>query len=402
MKYRYTASNSSGKIVDGNTEAKTAAEVLGFLAGQGLKPISIKSMGNVEVLGFKKMFGAAITTQDKVFLTKYLALMLKVGTDLYKAIDILIADFDKQAMKLLLIEIKDSLAKGQPLYSTFARYPRYFSSVFVNMIKAGEASGNLDKVLEDMSASLEKQENLRKKIKSVLVYPAVLLSLTLLIMLGLVSFALPKIAEIFTSSSLKPPLFSRVVFAIGLFLGDNLYIILPGIIGLSLGAFFFFRRTAIGRRYFDRILNKTVAINQVIFRIAIQRFASTLASLLKAGMPIIDALEITASAVGFPELEAAILRVKVSVTKGLTIGESFQKETFFPKVVVNLISVSEKAGHIDDILVTLGDFYEFEIESSIKTLLSLVEPILLVFIGGIVGMIALAIIVPIYQLVGTV
>jgi type II secretory pathway component PulF len=119
-------------------------------------------------------------------------------------------------------------------------------------------------------------------------------------------------------------------------------------------------------------------------------------------MGIISSLEITASAVGFPELEAAILRVKVNVTKGLTLGEAFQRETFFPKVVVNIISVSEKAGHIDDILMTLSDFYESEIDASIKTMLSLVEPILLLFMGGLVAMIALSIIVPIYQLIGTV
>jgi len=403
MKFHYTASQPNGRMVDGSMEAEAASEVLARLASQGLKPISIKSLGNVESKGLRSIFAQEITMEDKVFITKYLALMLKVGTDLFRAIDILVADFDKQSVKLLLIEIKDSLAKGQPLYSTFAQYPKYFSPVFINMIKAGEASGNLDKVFEDLSVSLEKQESLRKKIKGALIYPTILISLALVIMFVLVSFAIPRIAEIFTSTSLKPPLFSRLVFTIGLFAGRNSYWIIPGTISSIIGAWAFFRRTELGRKYLDRILNRTMVINQVIFRIAIQRFASTLASLLRAGMPIINSLEITAEAVGFPELRAALLRIsREGITKGLTIGEAFQREKFFPRVVVNLISVSEKAGHIDQVLDTLAEFYEVEIEASIKTLLALIEPILLVFIGLIVGVIALSIIVPIYQLVGQV
>lgn len=401
MKYKYTAFQSNGKIIEGTVDASNESEVLLHLNRQGLKPISIRSMRGIENLGLKKLITKAINLEDKVFITKYMALMLRVGTDLFKAIDILISDFDKPGLKALLIEVKDSLSKGQPLYSTFAKYPRYFSPVFVNMIKAGEASGNLERVFEDLSVSLEKEESIRKKIRGALVYPSVLISLALLIMLLLVSFALPKIADVFTLTTVKPPLFSRVVFGVGLFFNHYIYIILPTLIGGGAGLLYFFRRTTVGQRYLERIANKTPVIKTVIFRIAIQRFASTWSSLLKAGMPIIESLEITADTVNLPELKAAIRRVAhEGIAGGLTVGEAFSREPIFPRVVVNLVSVSEKAGHIETILDTLANFYEAEIDNAIKTMLSLIEPVLLIMIGGMVAVIALSIIVPIYQLIG--
>lgn len=403
MQFHYTASDQGGKIIEGDTEANSTREVIGILAGQGLTPIAIKKIGEVEAGKAKKLFTKAITLQDKVFLTKYLSLMMKAGTDLYRAIDILADDFDKQSVKSFLVEIKDSLVKGQPFYTAFARYPKFFSPVFVNMIKAGEASGTLADVLADLSVRLEEEDELRKKIKGALIYPTILISLSFLIMLLLVSFALPRIAETFLSTQTEPPLFSKIVFTVGLFFGKYIYIILPLIGGMIVGGYLFFARSTIGHKYFDRIVNKTPLIKDVILRASLQQFTSTLSALLKAGLPIITSLEITADAVRLPELRAAILRVAhEGVAKGKTLGEAFQNEAFFPRVVVNLISVSEKTGNMEEMLDSLAKFYKSEIESSIKILLSFIEPILLLVIGGIIGVIALAIIVPIYQLIGTV
>jgi type IV pilus assembly protein PilC len=400
MRFHYIASEPEGKVVEGDLEANGPAEVLEWMASQGLRPVSVKAMAGVESRGLGRIFSQPINVADKVFLTKYLALMLKVGTDLFKAIDILIADFDKPAVKSLLIEIKDSLSKGQPFYSTFTKYPKYFSSVFVNLIKAGEASGNLDNVFEDLSVGLEKEQAIRSRVKSVLVYPVVLVFLALTILLLLITFALPRIAEVFTSGGIEPPIFSRVVFAVGIFLGDYALIVFPGLIGLIFGAWYILFKTVGGITIRDRLLSHTPIVGGVLYRIALQRFATTFSSLLRSGMPILDALEITAESVGHAELRAALLRIsREGITKGLTIGEAFRREPVFPRVVVNLIAISEKAGHIESILDTLADFYETEIDGSIKTLISFLEPALLLVIGFVVGIIALSIIVPVYQLV---
>ena len=401
MRFNYTASKPDGKIIEGNYDADSSSEVLAYLASQGLKPITLKVLKEFEKKGRFSIFKQSVNIADKIFLTKYLSLMLKVGTDLFKAIDILITDFDKQAVKALLLEIKLTLEKGQPFYSAFAKYPKIFSPVFINLIKAGEASGNLENIFEQLSDSLQKEQELRHRIKAALTYPILLLTASLAVLFLLISFALPKIAEVFSSSGFEPPTFSRITFSIGIFFGKYLMIIAPLII-LTIGIlWYFFSQTLIGRKIFYRFVIKLPAVGNVFKKLAFQRFASTLSALLLAGMPILSALEITADAVGSEEIKSSLIRIaREGISKGLTIGDSFKREPAFPRVIVNLMAISEKAGHIEQILKTLADFYESEIDASIKTLVSFLEPILLLFIGLTVGAIALAIIIPIYQLTG--
>ncbi len=404
MRFYYIASHPNGQIVEGNIEAQNPSAVLDWMLTQGLRPVSIKAVGGVEVKKKRlALFGERIAIEDKVFLTKYLALMLRVGTDLFRAIDILIADFDKPVMKSLLVEVRDTLAKGQPFYTTFTKYPKYFSSVYVNLIKAGEASGNLDGVLDRLSKDLEKEWALRNRIKSTLVYPIILVGLSFSVLFLMISFALPKIAETFLGGGLEPPLFSRIVFTIGLFLKDFMWLILPFIILMVFGTWFFLRKTLLGRRLIERLTYRLPVIKGVMMRISLQRFASVFSSLIRSGTPILEALEITADAVGSSELKNSLRRVsREGIAKGLTVGEAFRREAYFPRVVVNLIAVSEKGGHLEEVLETLANFYETEIDSSIKTLVSFLEPLLLLFIGLVVGGIALAIIIPVYQLVSSI
>ena len=400
MKFHYIASDPTGKIIEENVEAQNSYDVLNLVAKKGLRPISIKVVRNIDV-SFKKFFGQSITIEDKIFLTKYLSLMLRAGTDLFRAITILIQDFEKPVLKALLIEIGNTLEKGQPFYLTFSRYPKYFSNVFVSLIKAGEVSGNLEEVFLNLSNSLQKDQELYGRVKSAFVYPVILMSVSALILLLLVSFSLPKIANVFMQSGFKVPMFSQIVFTVGLFMNDYKLIIFPSLFVSAFVLYYFFAKTVPGRQIVSRFINKTPLINKVMKEMALQRFASTLASLMKAGLPILDSLEITADSVGSEELRQALLRIsREGVAKGLTIGEAFRKEPYFPMTITNLIAVSEKAGHTEDILNTLADFYTTEIDGRVKNLVAFLEPILLLGIGIIIGTIALAVIVPVYQLVG--
>ncbi|OGY62914.1 MAG: hypothetical protein A2745_02595 [Candidatus Harrisonbacteria bacterium RIFCSPHIGHO2_01_FULL_44_13] len=401
MRFHYVASQPNGEIIEGNIDAQGTADVLTFLATKGLKPVSIQQVKGLEQRMPRRFWGQAISVVDKVFLTKYLSLMLGVGTDLFRALDILIADFKKPVLRELLIEIKTDLERGQPFYSTFARYPKFFSPVFVNLVKAGEASGNLETVFENLSQSLEKEMNLRNRIRSALIYPVLLLTVSVLILIFLITFALPRIAGIFLGSGFAPPLFSRVVFGIGLFIGNYLLPILISLALLIIGGWYFATRNKIGRRLLSQFINHVPLVKDVLHKIALQRFALTLSSLMKAGLPIVDALEITADAVDKEDLRLSLKRIaREGVTRGLTLGEAFRKEAVFPATVSNLIAISEKAGHIDEILQTFAEFYESEIDSTVKAMVSFIEPVMLLFIGGVIGIIALSIIVPIYQLVG--
>ncbi len=402
MKFHYIATTSVGKTVEGDYDAVATADVLVFLGSKGLKPVTVQrvdaSAGSARV---QRFFGQPITVSDQIFLTRYLGLMLKVGVDLFRVIDILTADVEKPAMKAFLTELKGGLEKGQPFYLAFARYPNYFSPVFVNLIKAGELSGNLDFAFESLSVSLERQQSLRNKIKAAVTYPVILLVLATTILFFLVTFALPKIANVFMSTGAQPPLFSRVVFTAGLYLAGHVWFFVAGIVVAVGGAWFFFAQTLAGRRTLYTLLSHAPVFSAVFQRISLQQFASTLSALMRSGMPILESLRITGDVVAFPSMKDGLHRIAdEGVAKGAGLGEAFRREPAFPLVVSNLIAVSEKAGHTAEILDTLAKFYDSEIDTSLKTLVSLVEPLMLLFIGGIVGLIALAIIVPIYQLVG--
>lgn len=380
-------------------QADSIDQVLDFLASRGLTPISVKPVKEFAKVGLG-IFSASLNISDQVFLTKYLALMLKVGMDLFSAIDILIQDFEKPAMKSLLLEIRGGLEKGQPFYSTFAKYPKYFSPVFVNLIKAGESSGSLEQVLEEQSTELEKQKDLASKVQGAFIYPIILLVGAGLVLFGMVTFVIPGIAKLFVDSGIKPPFFSQIVFTVGFFMRNNLFVVVPSLLAV-VTATFLLLRTLTGKRLIYRLAYLLPVISNVMEKISLQTFSRTLSSLLKAGMPILQALDITAGTIGSPEMSIALLRIShEGISKGLTIGDAFRREAVFPHTVRNLVAISEKAGHLDEVLGTLSTFYASEIDGSIKILVSFLEPMLLAGIAIVIGTIALSIILPIYQLVG--
>jgi len=399
MRYRYVAAELSGKIIEGEIDAGNPSQVLGWMATHKYKPVSVKAI-ITETKSSIPLFSQKITLSDKVFITKYLALMLKVGTDLFRAIDILISDFEKPILKSFLMEVRESLSQGKPFYTTFAKYPQYFSLVMVNLIKAGEKSGNLESVFDNVSSNLEKDQELYNRVKAALIYPLILVGVAMLILILMVVFVLPRIANVFAQTNVEPPLFSRVVFTVGLFFGQYSYIVMPFFIATIIFAWYFFFKNKIGRQTKDRIIAKMPIVKNIIKQLAIQRFATTFSSLLRAGIPIVEALNITAGAVGSEELKDALTRIaNEGITKGLTVGEAFRREIYFPRTVTNLIAISEKAGHMEEVLETLSDFYASEVDSSVKIFVSFLEPVLLLVLGASIGLIALAVIIPIYQLI---
>ncbi len=398
MLFHYSAADKNGKISEGDLETDSFQQALQYLAGKELRPISVKPLLAAQSQGARKIFGG-INLTDKIFLTKYLALMLKVGTDLLSAIDILIADFDKPAMRNFLLEVRDNLGRGQPFYQTFARYPQIFSQVFVSLIKSAEVSGNLQKTFEDLSADLEQEAKLRNSIKSAMIYPLILLVTSIVIFVFLVSFALPKIAKIFLESGIEPPVFSRVVFTAGLFINSHALVFGVGFIVLLIFGGYFFWKNPIGNHFVHRIFSRTPIVKKVYRELAVQRFASTTSSLLKAGLPIMQTINIAAETVNVDEFKFSLKRIsEEGLAKGMAVADAFKREVIFPKLVTNLIGISEKAGHLEDVLETLATFYASRVEATIKSLVAFVEPALLLVMGLFVGLVALSIILPIYQL----
>ena len=397
MLFHYLAADKNGKMSEGDLEVDDFNQALQYLASRDLKPITVKPLKDTKVQG--NLFFGKINLTDKIFLTKYLALMLRVGTDLLSAVNILIEDFEKPALKNFLLEIRDNLGRGQPFHAAFAKYPKVFSPVFVSLIGAAEFSGSLESTFEELSVSLTKEANLRNNIKSALIYPAILLFTSLSIFIFLVTFALPKIATVFMDGGIDPPTFSKIVFTVGLFLNEHILIFALGGFSLLIFGIYFFMTNTIGRRIGKRVFSRLPFVRGVLRELAIQRFASTTSSLMKAGLPIVQTINIAADTVNVEEFQLSLRRIsEEGLMKGMTIGEAFKRETIFPKLVTNLIAISERAGHIEDVLTTVADFYSARVEDALKSLVSFLEPVLLIVMGLLVGLVALSIIIPIYQL----
>jgi type IV pilus assembly protein PilC len=401
MLFHYTATNKEGKMIEGEGDFKDAAALLEHIKNQGLTPISIKSSKTLKGSLGKGVFGNPINLTDKIFLTKYLSLMLKSGTDLFRAIDILIADFQKPSMKMLLTEVRQNLEKGLPFYTTFQAYPNIFNPVFTSLIKAGEASGNLEKIFHDLSFSLEREKELKQKIKSALTYPILLVGASIGILILMVTFAIPRIASMFDTGEMKIPPVTKLIFSISFFMADHGLIVFGILFILIIALIIFFRKVKSGKKIFNRIVYKMPIIKNVMQKTSYQRFCSTFGSLMRAGLPILENLEITATTVGNDEMKQAINRIaREGLSRGLTMGDAFRKEPVFPQTIRTLVAVGEKAGHTEEIFGTLTDFYEKEIDMSVKSLVSLIEPLMLLMMGLIVGGIAMSVIMPVYQFVG--
>ncbi|MDP3725184.1 MAG: type II secretion system F family protein [Nanoarchaeota archaeon] len=399
MRYKYKATQSDGSITESEMDARDVSEVLRFIAGRGLRPISIKKIAGRFGSGGLRFFKGKITLTDEIFLSKYLGLMLRIGTSLLQAITILLEDFKKPAVRDFLMQVRTNLEEGRPFYTAFEEYPNSFSAVYINLVKAGETSGNLDNVFQNLTTSLSKEKQLKDQIKSALIYPVFLLSTSFLVLIFLVTFALPRIAKVFTEGGFEAPFFSRIVFGIGFFFGKFGWVVIVFLILLIILSVYLYKRFLGFQKFVWLVIGDIPVVRDILQKIALQRFASTFSSLIRAGIHLAEALLITSDAVGHREIGGALSRIsKEGISKGLTLGEAFKRESAFPQTVQSLILISEKAGRTEEVLDTLADFYAIEIDSSLKTLISFLEPVLLLFVGGVVGVIAISVIVPIYQL----
>jgi len=401
MIFEYKAATKEGKIISSKMEAASEAEVVNFLKKQELLPILIKKKPSfLKGISLRTIFSRRISLEDKLFLTKYLALMLRVGTDLLEALETLEKDLENPAIKEFLFRTRENLRKGRPFYESFEAYPKDFSQTFVALIKAGETSGKLEEVCQILSQATEREADLKRKLKSALTYPIILIVASIIVISILLTFAIPRIASIFEGMEKQPPLFTRVVFGLSNFLRHYGLFLLILIIGALAGLWIFYTRTLAGRKFFQNLLTHLPFVKKVVKKLDIQRFTQNFSAMLEAGVPITQALEISIETLNSLEIKEALKRVAYKIKSGKTIGDAFLEEGgVFPSVLVSLIAIGEKAGHLSESLKSLSNFYAGEIDATIKSLMSLIEPVILLFIGIIIASIAVGVIVPMYQMV---
>ncbi len=397
----YEVYNKDGATVRGEYEASTREEVVQYLLKRDLTPISVEALrGGKGGLDLSISLFEKVTPVDILFLVRNLSATVKAGLSVVEALDILIADTEKKMMKNILREVQALVKNGQPLSAGFANFANQFPPVFLGMLRAGEASGQLERTLTELGQYLSKEYALRAKVKSALTYPIILLVASIGVVSLLLIFVLPRLTKAFASSGVELPWVTK--FFLGLSGMLTYSFILDGIIlFFTVWFFLYFRKTNMGKKFFFFLISHIPVANELIKKVALVRFTRTLGNLMASGLSAVGSLESAAQSIGNQKYEIAIKAIVDNVKNGLSISDAIAKfPELFPRLLVSLVIVGERTGSLSEILITFSDFYEEDVDNKLKGLTAVLEPILLLIMGLLVGSIAFSIILPIYQLVG--
>jgi len=398
MKFIYEASDENGVTVTGEFEASGKAEVVRHLESRKLIPVSIRELGKSKEGLLSVSFFERVTALDRIMMVRNLSAAIKAGLSVIEALDIMIADTQKKVLKNILISAKSNLENGQPLWRTFESYSNIFPIVFVGMVKAGESSGELDKTLDELSDHLSREHTLSGKVKSAMMYPVMLLSAAVAVVVLLLIFVLPRLSKTFQSSSVELPFITKLLINISNIITSNWA--LDGAVLAFLSWFFlYFRKTPRGCRFINWILFRTPVARDLIKKIALIRFTRTLSSLLRSGTPMLEALNLSADSASNETYKKVVVESIQKVKSGVPLSKSLEiYPNLFPHFLIGLMAVGEKTGTLDHTLSTFAVFYDEEIDNTLKTLVSLLEPILVISMGLIVALIAVSVLLPIYRL----
>lgn len=401
MLYFYEAFDKNGTTVRGEVDVATEKDVVLYLEGKELIPSKIRAQaGKKGFGGLSTELFAKIKDVDRIFMVRNLATAVKAGLSMNEALTILVNDSKPGLMRDILTTAKSNVQAGRPLSDALALHKEHFPSIFIGLLRAGEASSQLDKSLEELSRYLVKEYNLVKKVKSALIYPTLLLIGSVGVVLFLLLFVLPRLAKTFALSGAELPLITKILVNTSSFLSSHIVLTLGGI-ALIVGGIIFGLRTPQGKSLKTYLLFHTPVVKDLIQRVALVRFTRTLKSLFAGTTPVLKALDISADAVGNEIYRQAIIGIAADMKVGVQLSRALQKyPDLFPTLLTSLIGVGEKTGNLEYVLQTFSDFYDDEVDNKLKDLTGLFEPVLLIIMGIIVGTIAVSVLLPIYQLVG--
>jgi type IV pilus assembly protein PilC len=395
--FTYVALTKDGHRQSSTIQAPTAEAAGHLLKEQGLLPVEVHEKQAGSGLQFLSNL-ASISLTEKISFITNLSVMLKAGISVTKSLQILVNQTQNRRFKAMLAEIAAQVESGKSLGESLEKHSDVFSNIFVSMIKVGELSGNLEKSLEYLGTQLQREADLRSKTKGAMIYPAVIVAAMVIIGVLMSIFVLPKLTSIFKDFSSDLPIMTKIVIAIADFMSANAVVAILGILGI-VAAIWFGLRTHDGKKAFHVFLLHFMVINTIVKKINLARFSRVLSSLLKSGIPIVQALEVASDSISnipYRELTASAAK---EVKLGKTLTETLGKDTdLFPVLVVQMLQVGEESGTVEEILEQLAIHYEEEVDDTMRNLSSIIEPLLLLFIGGVVGFLAVALIGPIYNI----
>lgn len=395
--FTYKAKNKEGKIVEETIQAASREDVASLLKAEELQVLIVRRL---EADGMGGVFTGKVSLAEKAAFCRFLGTMLRAGLSLPEAVEVIKQESTNKKLKKILSDLAFQTRKGKSISSVLSKYPTVFDTVFLTIVKAGEESGTLDHAFDYLSGQLSASYELTQKIKGSLMYPAVVISAMVGVGLLMILFVLPKISEVFLKMNLQLPTITRAILNFGRFTGQNVILVisLVFILIFLVFAFWMLRPT---RKMIFRLLGKFPAIRRMMDQIDVARFARTLSTLLKSGVPITDALNVAAGSLNQPRLRQQAEKFSLGVSRGESLSEVLGKDQhIFPLVVIQTIKTGEKTGSLDRVLRELAEFYEQEVEHQLKTLTSLLEPILMLVIGIVVGAMVIMIVAPIYSIVG--
>lgn len=393
--FQYRAYNATGEEVGGNLEALGLKDAVSRLKREGLYPKEVTE--RIEKRGIRTPFTKAISLRKISLITRQLATLLGSGATLYDALDLLAKEEGNGYMQNILLNIKDRIAEGLPLARALNSYPEVFSEVYQNMVAVGEASGSLDKVLGRLAGYLEARDLVYRKIRASLTYPILMTFVGFGTLSFLFIFVIPKITRVFEESRMALPLLTVSLIAITQFLRDYWPFILIGLV-LTLWLAGLYLRTQKGKALMDRTMLRLPWLGGVIRRFYTANMARTLGSLLEGGIPMLKALEMTRGVLNHAVFGAMLDRTIKDVTEGSSLSASLKNIGELPPTVIHMIAVGEKSGELGSMLIRASESYERELEIDIDTALRLLEPALILTMGVVVGLLVLAILLPIFQL----
>ncbi len=394
--YKWEGKTLRGAIKRGEFEAASEGALRIQLRQQNIIPTKIVSKG--KQIKLQLPLGAARVSEKTVgVFTRQLATMIDAGLPLVQSLDILATQSENKTFQETLKAIKDDVESGSTFAAALGRHPKIFDELYVNLVVAGEEGGILDNILLRLSNYIEKAVALKKKVKSALVYPLTIVGVAIGVVAILMVFVIPVFEKMFTGAGQSLPLLTLIIVGISKIMKKFALVIVAGLVVFA----FLIRRyykTEGGRRNIDSFLLKIPVFGMLIRKIAIARFSRTLSTLVSSGVPILDSLNIVAKTAGNIIVEDAIMRARSSISEGETIAEPLAKSPVFPPMVIQMISVGESTGSLDSMLGKIADFYDDEVDTTVATLTSLMEPFLMIFLGGTIGIIVVAMYLPIFRM----
>ena len=391
----YTGRTRGGQTITGELEAANREAVVARLRSQQVIATVVRGKPReITIPGF----GGGVTEKDIVIFTRQFATMIDAGLPLVQCLEILSSQQENKVFKKALIEIRGAVESGATFAAALKAHPKVFTSLYANMVEAGETGGILDTILNRLAQYMEKSMGLKKKVKSAMIYPSTIITVALVVVVFLLIFVIPTFKAMFEGFGATLPLPTVIILEASRLM-QKYFLLGAGVIVAAIFALKAWYKTTAGQIAIDGFVLKTPVFGLLIRKVAVAKFTRTLGTLISSGVAILDGLDITARTAGNKIVEMAVLRTRAAISEGKTIADPLRESGVFPPMVVQMISVGEQTGALDAMLGKIADFYDEEVDTAVANLTALLEPMLMVFLGIVIGGVVIAMYLPIFKLV---